>query len=53
MNRRQGAIAAIVVFGLVAGWMLFIGLPRWYAGRRIVEAPAAAAPSAAAPSAVR
>jgi spore germination protein GerM len=33
MNRRQGTVAAIVVFGLVAGWILFVGLPRWYAAR--------------------
>ena len=31
MPRRNVAAAAIVVFGAVAGWVLFVGLPRWYA----------------------
>jgi spore germination protein GerM len=53
MNRRQAAIAGIVVFGLVAGWVLFVGLPRWYAARPAPDAAATDAPSPAAPAAVR
>ena len=48
MPRRTLAIAAIVVFGVAAAWVLFIGLPRWYAAR---QAPAAAGTVAAAPAA--
>jgi spore germination protein GerM len=44
MPRRNIAAAAIVVFAGVSAWVLFIGLPRWYAAR---QAPAAAAPGAA------
>jgi len=53
MSRRNIAIAALVAFGALATWVLFIGLPRWYAAR---NAPGAAAPGAAAttpPAAVR
>ncbi len=50
MPRRAIAVAAIVVFGAAAAWVLFIGLPRWYAA-----APAAgvAGAPADAPAAVR
>jgi spore germination protein GerM len=49
---RRAAYAAIVVFALAAGWVLFVGLPRWYASRQQAPAEAAAAaPQAAAPAA--
>ena len=53
MNRRHGAIAAVVVFGLIAAWTLFIGLPRWYAGRQTPGSAGAAATPAASNAAVR
>ena len=49
MMPRRAAIAAVIVFGLAAAWVLFVGLPRWYAGRN--AAPATPAAGAAAPSA--
>ena len=52
MNARRAAIAALVLFGLAAAWVLFIGMPRWYAARRAqlqADTPAAAS----SPSAVR
>ena len=46
MDRRRLAIAGFVVFGLLAGWALFFGLPRWYASRQAqVQAGTAAAPA--------
>lgn len=53
MNQRRAAIAAIVVFGAVAAWVLFIGLPRWYADRHAARTAANAAPGASAPAATR
>jgi len=53
MDRRRLVTAALVVFGLFAAWVLFIGLPRWYSKRQASAAPAtsaaAAAPAAGAP----
>lgn len=44
MTPRRGlAIGAILLFGVAAAWVLFIGLPRWFAGR---QAPAEAAAGA-------
>jgi spore germination protein GerM len=45
MPRRNLAVAAIVLFGAAAAWVLFIGLPRWYTAR---QAPAAEVAGAAA-----
>jgi hypothetical protein len=42
MNRRHAATAAVVIFGLAAAWVLFVGLPRWYANRAPQSPPAAA-----------
>jgi len=50
MNRRAAAAAAIVVFALVAAWVLFIGLPRWYSARS-TQAVAEAASTTPAPAA--
>lgn len=44
MPRRNLAVAAIVLFGAAAAWVLFIGLPRWYTAR---QAPAAEVAGAA------
>jgi spore germination protein GerM len=52
VERRQLGIGAIVVFGIAAAWILFIGLPRWYA-RQTPEAPAAGPASASPGAAVR
>ena len=49
MNRRHAAYAAIVIFGLLSAWVLFIGLPRWYSSRG-AENPAVAGTTAAAPA---
>ena len=49
IDRRRLAIAGFVVFGLLAGWALFFGLPHWYASRQaVVQAGTAAAPAAPA-----
>jgi germination protein M len=56
MLRRVSVPAAIVIFGLLTGWLLFFGLPKWYAGRRpkpAVTATPVAAQTAPAGSAVR
>lgn len=50
MNRRHLAVAAIIVFVVVAGWFLFVGLPAWYSARReqvVAEAAKPPAPQAA------
>jgi spore germination protein GerM len=49
MTPRRAAIAATVVFGIAAAWVLFVGLPRWYSARTSGSAAPAATP--AAPSA--
>jgi hypothetical protein len=44
---RGLAVAAVTVAAVVLGWLLFIGLPRWYgapAATRAVAAPSATAP---------
>ena len=41
MNPRRAATAAIVIFAIAAGWVLFVGLPRWYSARRAQSAPPA------------
>jgi len=48
MNSRRVAIAAVVAFGLVAAWVLFVGLPRWYGARRAQNAAPAATTTAPA-----
>jgi hypothetical protein len=44
MDRRSAIPAAIVAFGLVAGWLLFFGLPSWY-GARQAQTSAAVSPT--------
>ena len=51
--RRNLAVWALVVFAAIATWVLFIGLPRWYAARNTPAAAATGAAGPAAPSAVR
>ena len=53
MNRRPLAIGGLIVFALAATWTLFIGLPKWYAGRQTQDVADAAAPAAASGPAVR
>jgi spore germination protein GerM len=53
MSRHNLIRAAIVVFAGVAAWVLFFGLPRWYAARNTAAPDAAAAAKAGAPAAVR
>jgi spore germination protein GerM len=50
VQRRHLAIGAIALFGLAAAWILFIGLPHWYAARQTAAAPAAGAAGTAAPA---
>jgi spore germination protein GerM len=48
MTSRKAAIAAFVIFAIAAAWVLFAGLPRWYAARRAQQTatvPAASSPS--------
>jgi spore germination protein GerM len=52
MNTRRVAIAAVAVFGIGAAWVLFIGMPHWYAARR-AQLQAGTPAAAAAPTAVR
>ena len=53
MPRRNLAIGALVVFAGVAAWVLFIGLPRWYAARNAPATTAAGTTRTGAPAAVR
>jgi spore germination protein GerM len=49
MTQRRGlAIGALVVSTAAIGWVLFIGLPRWYGPRSTTLAPAKPAASASA-----
>jgi spore germination protein GerM len=50
VTRRNAAISALVIFGVAAVWVLFVGLPRWYGARR-AQTAASAGVSAAAPAA--
>jgi spore germination protein GerM len=51
MNSRRVTLAAIVGFGLFAGWVLFFALPHWYSARRVQNAaPASTTTGTAAPS---
>lgn len=52
MNARRAALAAVVVFGLAAAWVLFVAMPRWYAARRAQLQPGTPA-AASSPAAVR
>jgi spore germination protein GerM len=46
-GRRAALVAAIAAVGLVVGWLLFVGLPRWYGAPARTSAAAAAAESTA------
>ncbi|HZB26223.1 MAG TPA: GerMN domain-containing protein [Vicinamibacterales bacterium] len=46
MPRRVAAIVVVVLLALGGGWVLFVGLPRWY-GSRPVEGAAVPPPAAA------
>ena len=49
MPRRISAGAAMAILAIAGGWMLFVGLPRWYGSRQpVTAAPAPAAAPAAA-----
>jgi spore germination protein GerM len=50
MNARAAAIAGILLVGLVGGFVLFVGLPRWYAPRAETPAAASAPAAPAAPT---
>jgi spore germination protein GerM len=45
MNRSSAIPAAIIIFGLAAGWLLFFGLPKWYGSRQAQSTTATSAPS--------
>jgi len=51
MVRRALPFAGIALVAVAAGWLLFVGLPRWYGSKPAAEAPARAA--APAPGAER
>ena len=53
MSRRHAVITAIVAFAIAAGWVLFFGLPHWYATRRAQAARSAVPAAAATQTAVR
>ena len=53
MQRRHVAIGAIAVFGMGAAWILFVGLPRWYAARQAPATSAAGSADTAPAPAVR
>lgn len=46
-TRRTLAIAALATVAVSAGWLLFVGLPRWYGQPAVVTAPAAPPATAA------
>ena len=52
MPRRALPVVAIVVVAAVVAWLLFVGLPRWYGSRRVVDT-SPARPAATAPAAER
>ena len=47
MSRRAAAGVALAALAIVGGWLLFVGLPRWYGSRTRAEAPAASTAPAA------
>ena len=47
MSRRAAAGVAIAALAIVAGWLLFVGLPRWYGSRTRAETPGASTAPAA------
>jgi hypothetical protein len=49
MNRSAAIRIGVVAFAVIAAWVLFFGLPRWYAARK--QATVAAAGAAATPAA--
>jgi hypothetical protein len=49
MTRRAAAVAAIVFLAIAGGWMLFVGLPKWY-GTRPQAGPDTPPQPGAAPS---
>jgi spore germination protein GerM len=53
VQRRHLALGALVLFGIAAAWVLFVGLPRWYAARQAPATPAAGPVGAAPALAVR
>ncbi len=53
MSRQSLTRAALVVLAGIAAWVLFFGLPRWYAARTAPAATAAGTAGTTAPSAVR
>ena len=54
MDRRLAIRAAVVVFGLVTGWVLFFGTPKWYSTRQAqTSAAVTSAPATPTGPAVR
>jgi spore germination protein GerM len=53
MSRQHLTRAAIVVFAGIAAWVLFFGLPRWYAARNAPAVTTAGAAATTATAAVR
>ncbi len=49
MNRRLALGAGFAVFALLAAWVLFFGLPRWYNARRAAAVTVAGSGGAAQP----
>jgi spore germination protein GerM len=47
MTRRTAFAIAIVALAIAAGWVLFVGLPRWYGPAPPAQVTAAATPPAA------
>jgi spore germination protein GerM len=46
MNRRALVIAGVIVLAAVLGWVLFVGLPKWYGPKPPEATPASSAPQA-------
>jgi spore germination protein GerM len=53
VTRRHAAIAGIALFAIAAAWLLFVGLPRFYAARKAEAVAGAGQPAAATGAAVR
>jgi spore germination protein GerM len=53
VTRRHAAIAGIAVFAMAAAWLLFVGLPRFYAARKAEAVAGAGQPAATIGTAVR
>jgi spore germination protein GerM len=51
VNRRALIVAGVALLAVVLGWVLFVGLPRWYGPKTPAQSPSASSSSAGASAA--